>query len=238
MGVNNGDTLLVLGATGTLGSALVKSARASKSFASIAACGFRRAPEGDINFQFDGCDPKAWVCLADQLAAKKVQLGAVVHCIGAARDGLLPQTSNEDWDEVLDLNLRTAFLATRTLLRIFTAQRRGQFIFAGSHAGSAGRAGQSNYAAAKAGLVGLAQTIAREYGKRNIRANVVLPGFLADSPMVSQMDPATLQQLQSENALGGPSNTEEVARFILHLLSMDRVSGQVFTLDSRIQPQH
>jgi 3-oxoacyl-[acyl-carrier protein] reductase len=149
---------------------------------------------------------------------------------------LLPQTALEDLDDVLGLNLRSAFAIARRFLPVFVSRRRGHFIFIGSHSGILGRAGQSGYAAAKAGLVGLAQSIAREYGKRAVQANVILPGFLPGSPMVRDIDPETLRRLESENVLGTPSNADEVARFILHLLSMGRVSGQVFALDSRILP--
>ena len=230
--------LLVFGASGTLGSAVVDAARGTRTFASIAACGFRRAPEGDLNFQFDVLDAAELNALPDKLAKNNLRVSAIVHCIGAVRDALLPQTSPEDWEHLIDLNLRSAFLIARRFLPVFVSQRRGRFVFIGSHSGSLGRAGQAGYSAAKAGLAGLAQSLAREYGKRNIQANVVLPGFLPESPMVRGMEPDTLATLQAENSLGSPTTAAEAARFILHLLSMDHVSGQVFALDSRILPQH
>jgi 3-oxoacyl-[acyl-carrier protein] reductase len=240
MEVNNTaqDTLLIFGASGTLGSAVVAEARKSKAFAVVAACGFRHPPEGDVNFQFNVLEAAELDALPDKLAKNNLQVSAIVHCIGATRDALLPAASTQDWDEVVDLNLRSAFLVSRRFLPVFVSRRRGRFVFVGSHSGRAGRAGQASYAAAKAGLVGLTQALAREYGKRKIQANVVLPGFLPDSPMVRAIDPETFQQLQSENTLGAPSNAGEVARFILHVLSMEQVSGQVFALDSRILPQH
>lgn len=239
MAVDNSgaDTLLVFGASGALGTALLLEARQSRMYSSLAACGFRRPPAGDINFQFNVLDKSELNALPDKLAKSGRSVSAIVHCIGATRDALLPQTSDADWDTVVDLNLRSAFLISRSFLPIFISRRCGHFVFVGSHSGRLGRAGQAAYAAGKAGLIGLAQSIAREYGKRKIQANVVLPGFLADSPMVRGMNPETLATLQSENVLGAPSTGAEVSRFILHLLSMRQVSGQVFALDSRILSQ-
>jgi 3-oxoacyl-[acyl-carrier protein] reductase len=239
MAVDNSGagTLLVLGASGTLGGTVVGAARQAGTFATVAACGFRRPPAGDVNFQFDVLDEAELNALPDKLAKAGQTVSAIVHCIGATRDALLPQTSDADWDAVMDLNLRSAFQIARSFLPVFISRRQGHFVFVGSHSGRLGRAGQSAYAAAKAGLIGLAQTIAREYGKRKVQANVVLPGFLTDSPMVRAMEPDTLTTLQAENALGSPTTAAEAARFILHLLTMHHVSGQVFALDSRILPQ-
>jgi NAD(P)-dependent dehydrogenase (short-subunit alcohol dehydrogenase family) len=239
MAVDNSavETLLVFGASGTLGRALVARARSQKSFAAVAACGFRSAPEGDFNFQFNALEKSELAALPDRLAKKNLRVAAIVNCIGGTRDQLLVQTSQEDWDRVIDLNLRSSFLIARVFLPVFTSQRRGHFLFLGSHAGVAGRAGQAGYAAAKAGLIGLAQTVAREYGRRQIQANVVLPGYIPQSPSVKTMPGEIQTHLQSETLLGSPSDPDEMAGFILHLLSMKKVSGQVFALDSRILPQ-
>jgi 3-oxoacyl-[acyl-carrier protein] reductase len=231
------ETLLVLGASGTLGRALVSLAVRQRAFERVVGCGFTRLPEGDSALQFDALEPGALAALPDRLAKSDCRITAVVSCIGGTRDRSIAQSGDDGWQQVLDLNLRSAFLATRAFLPVFMAQRRGHFVFIGSHAGALGRAGQSSYAAAKAGLVGLCQTIAREYGRRNVQANVVLPGYLPGSPSVAALPPALQDRPRMENALGTPSDLAEAAGFILHLLSMKKVSGQVFALDSRILPQ-
>ncbi|HXV74016.1 MAG TPA: SDR family oxidoreductase, partial [Sphingomonadales bacterium] len=231
---NTKEALLIFGATGTLGRALVSAAKRSGSF-NVVAAGFRHRPQGDFNFQLDVLGPEL-SALPDRLAKMDLRVAAVVNCIGGTRDDLILRSSIDDWNRVMDLNLRSAFRIARAFLPGFIARRRGHFIFLGSHSGSLGRAGQASYAAAKAGLIGLTQTLAREYGRRSIQANAVLPGALEDSPSVQEVPAEERAKLLAENVLGGPSNPDEVAGFILHLLTMKKVSGQVFALDSRALP--
>jgi 3-oxoacyl-[acyl-carrier protein] reductase len=113
------------------------------------------------------------------------------------------------------------------------AERSGHIILIGSRAAKAGTRGQSLYAAAKAGLVGLAQSLAREYGPRNIRCNVVLPGFL-ETRMTATVTPSRREEVRAEHMLGRFNTVENAARFIAFLTELDHVSGQVFTLDSRL----
>ena len=112
-------------------------------------------------------------------------------------------------------------------------QRSGHLIFIGSRAARHGTRGQSAYAAAKAGLVGLALSIAKEYGGRNIRCNVVLPGFL-ETKMTAGLPDKRREEIRAEHALGRFNTAENSARAIAFLARLDNVSGQVFTLDSRI----
>jgi 3-oxoacyl-[acyl-carrier protein] reductase len=102
----------------------------------------------------------------------------------------------------------------------------------GSQAGRSGARGQASYAAAKAGLVGLTQSLAAELGSRNIRVNVVLPGLLP-TPMTAALDAVTRAELVAANRLGRMNAIGEVARFVAFLAAMENVSGQVFQLDSR-----
>jgi 3-oxoacyl-[acyl-carrier protein] reductase len=114
-------------------------------------------------------------------------------------------------------------------------QRDGHIINIASFAGRAGAGGQSNYAAAKAGLLGLTQSLAREVGSCNVRVNAVLPGVLP-TPMTARLTPGQWAALTGANVLGRINSLSEVARFLVFLAGMKNVSGQVFQLDSRIAP--
>ena len=152
---------------------------------------------------------------------------------GLTRDGVVTGLSADDFSEVVSANLRGAFLCARAALKLMVKQRSGHILFIGSRAARHGTRGQSAYAAAKAGLVGLAQSLAKEYGTRNIRSNVVLPGFL-ETRMTAALSAGQRERVRSEHALGRFNTVENAARFIVFLARLDHVSGQVFTLDSRL----
>jgi 3-oxoacyl-[acyl-carrier protein] reductase len=148
-------------------------------------------------------------------------------------DALSWQLSEEDWDRVLAVNLKGAFLCAQAALRPILRQRNGHIINIGSFSGRAGQLGQANYAAAKAGLIGLTESLAKEVGSRNVRVNAVLPGVLPTS-MTAKLSEAQLAEYAAANALGRINSLTEVAQFIVFLATMQNVSGQVFQLDSRI----
>ncbi len=161
------------------------------------------------------------------------RLDVLIANAGLTRDGAVTGLSVEDFDTVVDTNLRGTFLCARAALKLMIKQRSGHILFIGSRAAKYGTRGQSAYAAAKAGLVGLAQSLAREYGPRNIRCNVVLPGFL-ETPMTASLSAERREAVRGEHALGRFNTAENAAHFIAVLARLDHVSGQVFTLDSRI----
>jgi 3-oxoacyl-[acyl-carrier protein] reductase len=165
--------------------------------------------------------------------SKQDRLDVLVANAGLVRDGAVTGLGEADFAAVIETNLRGAFLCARAALRPMLAQRRGHILLIGSRAARHGTAGQSLYAAAKAGLVGFAQSLAREYGARNIRCNVVLPGFL-ETRMTAAMTEARREAVRAEHALGRFNTPENAARFISFLAELDHVSGQVFALDSRI----
>ena len=152
---------------------------------------------------------------------------------GLTRDGAVTGLAPEDFSEVVATNLRGAFLCARAALKLMVRQRSGHILLIGSRAGRHGTRGQSAYAAAKAGLVGLAQSIAKEYGGRNVRCNVVLPGFL-ETRMTAGLPAARREEVRAEHALGRFNTVGNAARAIAFLARLDHVSGQVFTLDSRV----
>jgi NAD(P)-dependent dehydrogenase (short-subunit alcohol dehydrogenase family) len=161
------------------------------------------------------------------------RLDVLIANAGLTRDGAVTGLKDESFSDVMETNLRGAFFCARAALKLMIAQRSGHILFIGSRAARRGTAGQSIYAAAKAGLVGLAQSLAREYGARNVRCNVVLPGFL-ETPMTEPLVSARREEIRNEHALGRFNTVESAARFIAFLAELDHVSGQVFTLDSRL----
>jgi 3-oxoacyl-[acyl-carrier protein] reductase len=112
-------------------------------------------------------------------------------------------------------------------------QRAGHLILIGSRSARNGPRGQAAYAAAKAGLMAFAQSVAKEYGPRQVRCNVVLPGFL-ETKFVRQVTPERLETIRAEHALGHFNTVENAARFVAFLARLENASGQIFTLDSRI----
>ncbi len=169
------------------------------------------------------------------LTKRFTRIDALINNAGVTADATLAQLGDEDWDRVLNINLRGAFACARAVARTMLRQRDGHIINISSHAGRCGARGQSNYAAAKAGLLGLTQALARELGPRNVRANAVLPGVLP-TRMTAQLSAEQLEGLAQANVLGRINALDEVARFIVFLAGTRNISGQIFQLDSRIAP--
>lgn len=159
-------------------------------------------------------------------------LGCLVNNAGVTDDHPIWQTGEESWDKVVHTNLKGAFLCSRAVLRPMVKQRAGHILNISSFSARAGAAGQSHYAAAKAGLLGLTQSLAREAGSRNVRANAILPGVLPTRMTASLPEPV-MEAFAAANALGRINDIDEVARFVVFLAGTRNISGQVFQLDSR-----
>ncbi len=157
----------------------------------------------------------------------------LVNNAGVTRDGLAPRMSEEDWDSVIDTNLKGAFVCLRAVSRMMMERRSGSIISIASISGVQGREGQINYSAAKAGLIGLTKAAARELGRFNVKVNAVLPGYLA-TDMGSGLSSSITARIKKENTLGRSTTAREVAGFIHQLSLMENVSGQLFNLDSRV----
>jgi 3-oxoacyl-[acyl-carrier protein] reductase len=163
------------------------------------------------------------------------ELGGVhvlVNNAGITRDNLLMRMRPEEWDEVLKVNLTGAFRCTRTVVRTMIRQREGSIINIGSLAGIVGNAGQANYSAAKAGLIGFSKAIARELGGRNIRVNVIAPGFIA-TDMLQDLGEGERAEYVNAIPLGRIGSPQDVADMALFLASdlARYVTGQVFHVD-------
>ena len=161
------------------------------------------------------------------------RIDLLINNAGITADGLSWQIKDEEWDQVLAVNLKGAFLCSQAVIRPMLKQRGGQIINIGSLSGRQGQRGQANYAASKAGLIGLTESLAKETGARNLRVNAILPGVLP-TPMTAGLGEKVLAEYAQANTLGRLNSIAEVARFAVFLATMQNVSGQVFQLDSRV----
>ena len=161
------------------------------------------------------------------------RLDVLVCNAAASDDSLLLRLSDEAWDRVLATTLTSAFLCLQSAGAVMQAQGDGSVILIGSFSALQGRAGQAPYAAAKAGLLGLLRSVAREWGPANVRVNMVLPGWHATSLTGFRADPTPAP---FGPALGHGTAPNAVASFVVALADLRDVSGQVFNLDSRIPP--
>jgi 3-oxoacyl-[acyl-carrier protein] reductase len=160
------------------------------------------------------------------------QLDILVNNAGITRDRLLMRMRDEDWDAVLNTNLRGAFLCTRAVLRGMIRRRAGRIITISSVSGIVGNAGQANYAAAKAGLIGFTRSVAREVASRGITANVVAPGYI-ETEMWATVGEEAKAQFLNLVPLGRSGQPEDVAALVSFLAS-DRagyITGQVLNVD-------
>lgn len=226
---------LITGAAGGLGRALV-GAFAEAGWQVVAA--WHREPFGDSPpavwpVQLDVTQSAQVTAVFAEIQARFGRLDVLVNNAGIARDALVAQMSEGAWQQVLDVNLKGAFLCSQAALRPMLKQRDGHILNICSYGGRTGRAGQANYAASKAALVGLTQSLAREVGSRNVRVNAVLPGFLP-TRLVGHLTAEQLAAHAASNALGRLNEFDEVARFTVFLAGLRNVSGQLFQLDSRI----
>ena len=170
--------------------------------------------------------------MVNSLVKEWGRIDILVNNAGIARDNLMMRMSQEEWDAVMDTNLRSAYFCSRAVLRPMLRNRWGRIISISSVVGLTGNAGQANYAAAKAGLIGFTKSLAREVGSRNITANAVAPGFIQTDITAGLSDDikaAALKNIPAEK-FGEP---EDVANVVLFLASdlAAYITGQVVNVD-------
>jgi 3-oxoacyl-[acyl-carrier protein] reductase len=225
------STCLILGASGVFGNAAAEAFR-GKGY-QVVGTGYTRSPSFQPSTRLDATKAEDVMGLGKWLDDQKISIDVAVHCIGINHDNLVAKMEDVEWSKVVETNLKSAFLLSKLLINRFVKRRKGHLIFVGSWGGLAGRAGQANYAAAKAALVALSKSIAQEYASREILSNVIIPGIFK-SPMTEKLREDELKKLWASAALKQFADPREMADFVVHLAGMRGVTGQVFQLDGRI----
>jgi len=175
------------------------------------------------------------VKLVDATISAYGKVDILVNNAGITRDQLAMRMTDEDWDKVLAIDLKSVFLCTRAVLRPMLKQRSGKIISISSIVGIIGNASQANYAAAKAGIIGFTKTIAKEMGSRGITANAVAPGFI-DTPMTQALPEERRKIMLNGIPLGYLGTPRDVAEAVAFLASEEAryITGQVITVDGGI----
>ena len=224
---NKGQVALVTGASRGIGAAIALE-MAKQGFQVI---GTATTDEGAARITaalsvYPGCkganlnvnDAAAGEALIDQIVKSQGGLHVLVNNAGITRDTLAMRMKDDDWDAVLDTNLKAVFRMSRAAIRPMMKQRHGRIINITSVVGASGNPGQANYAAAKAGVAGMTRALARELGSRNITVNCVAPGFIA-TDMTAALPEAQHQALMAQIPLGKLGLAEDIAHAVSYLAS-------------------
>ena len=185
-----------------------------------------------VTLQGNVADAAQADALVDAAVGALGGLDILVNNAGITRDNLLMRLSEDDWDAVIDTNLKGAFLCTKAAIRPMLRQRSGRIVNMSSVVALTGNPGQANYTAAKAGLIGFTRTVAREVASRGITVNAVAPGFIA-TQMVDSIPEDLRAQIRERIPLGAFGAPEDVAGCVAFLVSEDAayVTGQVLSID-------
>jgi 3-oxoacyl-[acyl-carrier protein] reductase len=183
-------------------------------------------------YAVDVADSNAVGPAAEKIVAECGRVDVLVNNAGITRDGLLMRMSEQDWDAVLDTNLKSAFLLTRAFARAFLKQRSGRIINVASIIGLIGNAGQCNYAASKAALIGFTKSVARELASRGITVNALAPGFV-ETDMTATLNEAVRKELLERIPLQSFGKPEDIADAALFLAGPGAryITGQVLAVD-------
>ncbi len=234
----NGKTALVTGAAQGIGREIALAFAADG--ADVAICDVNLEAAQKTSADIEGKGRKSLVmkanvaasaevtAMVDQVVEKFGRIDILVNNAGVTRDGLILRMKEEDWDLVLDINLKGAFNCAKAALKYMAKQRGGTIINIASIVGAMGNAGQANYVASKAGLIGLTKTIAREYANRGITSNAVAPGFI-ETAMTKALPENVRQELAKQIPMGKLGTPEDVANAVRFLASpwASYISGQV-----------
>lgn len=183
-------------------------------------------------FRLDASSREAMTAFFSEEIKDKVSLEVLVNNAGITKDGLLIRMKDEDWDRVIQVNLTGAFACLREAAKIMVKQRRGRIINISSVVGQMGNAGQANYVAAKAGLIGLTKSAARELAGRSITVNAVTPGFI-QTDMTAELPEALISKMLESIPLGRLGGPEDIASAVSFLAGPGAgyVTGQVLAVN-------
>lgn len=168
----------------------------------------------------------------NKILDKYGKIDILINNAGITRDGLLLKMKEEDWDRVININLKGVFNCTKAVLRAMLKERQGRIVNIASIVGLIGNAGQANYSASKAGIIGFTKTIAREVASRNITVNAIAPGFIA-TDMTKVLSDEVKENLSKQIPLGRLGQPEDVANAVLFLVSESAgyITGEVIRVD-------
>jgi len=180
----------------------------------------------------DVANAAAVAAAAERILAECGRVDVLVNNAGVTRDGLLIRMADEDWDTVLNTNLKGAFLVTKAFSRAMLKARSGRIINISSVIGLIGNAGQCNYAASKAGLIGFTQSCAREFAARGLTVNAIAPGFI-ETDMTAELNETMRAEILKKIPLGSLGQADDIAAAALYLAAVSGryVTGQVLTVD-------
>ena len=236
-----GKVAIVTGASRGIGAAIAKTLAAQGAFVIAAARGSNAdATVADIvanggkaeSASFDVTDPAAVEVVVTGALARHSRVDILVNNAGIARDQLMIRMKRADWDEVIATNLTASFTCTQAVLRPMIRQRGGRIISISSVVGQMGNAGQVNYAASKAGLIGMTKALAREVASRGITVNVVAPGLI-ETDMTRALAAGPSEDWKTQIPLGRLGTPEDVANTVCFLASDEAsyITGQVIAVN-------
>ncbi|MBE5314044.1 MAG: 3-oxoacyl-ACP reductase FabG [Xanthomonadales bacterium] len=219
-----GEIALVTGASRGIGAAIADTLAAqgakvigtATSESGAAAIGERLAPHGGTGRVLDVADGAQVEALIESIGKEFGAIGILVNNAGITRDNLLMRMKDEDWQAILDTNLSSVFRTSKAVLRGMMKARKGRIISIASVVGVTGNAGQANYAAAKAGIIGFSKSLAKEIGSRGVTVNVVAPGFI-DTDMTRALPEDARSALLGQIALGRLGEAQDIANAVAFL---------------------
>jgi 3-oxoacyl-[acyl-carrier protein] reductase len=239
----DGRVALVTGASRGIGAAVAQRLASEGAVVAVNYAGNARAAADVVAaivgaggtaeaFQADVSDAQACQALVEAVHERFGRLDVLVNNAGITRDGLLVRMSDDDWGAVIATDLSSAFYLSRAAGKIMMKARTGSIVNMSSVVGMVGNAGQVNYAAAKAGLIGMTKSIARELASRGVRANAVAPGFIS-TDMTDALPDAAKAALSGTIALGRLGSPDDVAACVAFLACDDAsyITGQVIAVD-------